>query len=127
MHHDYDGFYEQEIMYRELMDYPPVSNLLTVKVSSKYEPFANDAPMWLLNVATRKFEKICKDTGLEMPQAIGPSRASVYKLNDIFSVLLFFKHKQYTVLTQVKDILEMYIREHEQDFKMVSVQFDFNQ
>ena len=127
MHHDYDGFYEQEIMYRELMDYPPVSNLLTVKVSSKYEPFANDAPRWLLNVATRKVEKICKDTGLEMPQAIGPSRASVYKLNDIFSVLLFFKHKQYTVLTQVKDILEMYIREHEQDFKMVSVQFDFNQ
>ena len=44
-----------------------------------------------------------------------------------FSVLLFFKHKQYTVLTQVKDILEKYIREHEQDFRMVSVQFDFNQ
>lgn len=62
-----------------------------------------------------------------MPRAIGPSRASVYKLNDIFSVLLFFKHKQYTVLTQVKDILEKYIREHEQDFRMVSVQFDFNQ
>ena len=51
----------------------------------------------------------------------------MYKLNDIFSVLLFFKHKQYTVLTQVKDILEKYIREHEQDFRMVSVQFDFNQ
>ena len=62
-----------------------------------------------------------------MPRAIGPSRASVYKLNDIFSVLLFFKHKQYTVLTQVEDILEKYIREHEQDFRMVSVQFDFNQ
>ena len=127
MHHDYDGFYEQEIMYRELMDYPPVSNLLTVKVSSKYEQLANDAPVWLLNVATRELEKIFGDTELEMPRAIGPSRASVYKLNDIFSVLLFFKHKQYTVLTQVKDILEKYIREHEQDFKMVSVQFDFNQ
>lgn len=127
MHHDYDGFYEQEIMYRELMDYPPVSNLLTVKVSSKYEQLANDVPERLLNVATRELEKIFGDTELEMPRAIGPSRASVYKLNDIFSVLLFFKHKQYTVLTQVKDILEKYIREHEQDFKMVSVQFDFNQ
>lgn len=127
MHHDYDGFYEQEIMYRELMDYPPVSNLLTVKVSSKYEQLANDAPERLLNVATRELEKIFGDTELEMPRAIGPSRASVYKLNDIFSVLLFFKHKQYTVLTQVKDILEKYIMEHEQDFKMVSVQFDFNQ
>ena len=127
MHHDYDGFYEQEIMYRELMDYPPVSNLLTVKVSSKYEQLANDVPERLLNVATRELEKIFGDTELEMPRAIGPSRASVYKLNDIFSVLLFFKHKQYTVLTQVKDILEKYIREHEQDFRMVSVQFDFNQ
>ncbi len=127
MHHDYDAFYEQEIMYRELMDYPPVSNLLTVKVSSKYEPLANDAAVWLLDAAKRELEKIYGDAEFEMPRAIGPSKASVYKLNDIFSVLLFFKHKQYTVLTQVKDILEKYIREHEQDFKMVSVQFDFNQ
>ena len=126
MRHDYDAFYEQEIMYRELMDYPPVSNLLTVKVSSKNEQLANDVTVWLLQEATRELRKIYYDED-DMPHAIGPSRASVYKLNDIFSVLLFFKHKQYTVLTQVKDILEKYIREHEQDFKMVSVQFDFNQ
>ena len=113
-------------MYRELMDYPPVSNLLTVKVSSKNEQLANDVTVWLLQEATRELRKIYYDED-DMPHAIGPSRASVYKLNDIFSVLLFFKHKQYTVLTQVKDILEKYIREHEQDFKMVSVQFDFNQ
>ncbi len=126
MKHDYDAFYEQEIMYRELMDYPPVSNLLTVKVSSKNEQLANDTPVWLLQETTKELRKIYYDEG-DMPRAIGPSRASVYKLNDIFSVLLFFKHKQYTVLTQVKDILEKYIREHEQDFRMVSVQFDFNQ
>ena len=125
--HDYEGFYEQEIMYRALMDYPPVSNLLTVTVSSKHEPLANDAIVWLLNAATKEIEKIYGGTDCEVPQVIGPSRAAVYKLNDIFSVLLFFKHKQYTVLTQIKDILEKYIREHEQDFKMVSVQFDFNQ
>lgn len=126
MKHDYDAFYEQEIMYRELMDYPPVSNLLTVKVSSKNEQLANDTPVWLLQETTKELRKIYYDEG-DMPRTIGPSRASVYKLNDIFSVLLFFKHKQYTVLTQVKDILEKYIREHEQDFRMVSVQFDFNQ
>lgn len=126
MKHDYDAFYEQEIMYRELMDYPPVSNLLTVKVSSKNEQLANDTPVWLLQETTKELRKIYYDED-DMPRAIGPSRASVYKLNDIFSVLLFFKHKQYTVLTQVKDILEKYIREHEQDFRMVSVQFDFNQ
>lgn len=125
--HDYEGFYEQEIMYRALMDYPPVSNLLTVTVSSKHEPLANDAIVWLLNAATKEIKKIYGGTDCEVPQVIGPSRAAVYKLNDIFSVLLFFKHKQYTVLTQIKDILEKYIREHEQDFKMVSVQFDFNQ
>ena len=126
MKHDYDAFYEQEIMYRELMDYPPVSNLLTVKVSSKNEQLANDTPVWLMQEAVGELKKIYYDED-DMPRAIGPSRASVYKLNDIFSVLLFFKHKQYTVLTQVKDILEKYIREHEQDFRMVSVQFDFNQ
>ena len=125
--HDYDGFYEQEIMYRELMDYPPVSNLMAVKVSSKYEKNANDAAAWLLDFIKRQLEKDTDNTPENLPRIIGPTRASVYKLNDIFSVLLYFKHKQYTVLTQIKDILEKYIREHEQDFKLVSVQFDFNQ
>ena len=85
---DYDAFYEQEIMYRELMDYPPVSNLLTVKVSSKNEQLANDIPVWLLQETTKELRKIYYDED-DMPRAIGPSRASVYKLNDIFSVLLF--------------------------------------
>ena len=124
--HDYDGFYEQEIMYRELMDYPPVSNLMAVKVSSKYEKNANDAAAWLLDFIKRQLEKDTDNTPENLPRIIGPTRASVYKLNDIFSVLLYFKHKQYTVLTQIKDILEKYIKDNGQDFKTISVQFDFN-
>lgn len=124
--HDYDGFYEQEIMYRELMDYPPVSNLMAVKVSSKYEKNANDAAAWLLDFIKRQLEKDTDNIPENLPRIIGPTRASVYKLNDIFSVLLYFKHKQYTVLTQIKDILEKYIKDNGQDFRTISVQFDFN-
>lgn len=36
-HQDYTGFFEQEIQYRTLLNYPPVSNLLLVKLSSKDE------------------------------------------------------------------------------------------
>ena len=125
--HDYDGFYEQEIMYRELMDYPPAANLMTVKLSSKYEKNANDAAARLHDYVKRQLEKDMQYAQEMMPRIIGPTKAPVYKLNDIFSVLLFFKHKQYTVLTQIKDILEKYIKEQEQDFKTISVQFDFNQ
>ena len=34
---DYKAFYEQEIMYRTLLNYPPVCNMLLVKLSSKDE------------------------------------------------------------------------------------------
>ena len=114
-------------MYRELMDYPPAANLMTVKLSSKYEKNANDAAARLHDYVKRQLEKDMQYAQEMMPRIIGPTKAPVYKLNDIFSVLLFFKHKQYTVLTQIKDILEKYIKEQEQDFKTISVQFDFNQ
>lgn len=123
--HDYDGFYEQEIMYRDLMQYPPVSNLMSVKLSSKDERMVNEAAVSLRREAAAYVETM--DTRNEAVQIIGPTRAPVYKVNDIFSVLLYFKQKQYTVLTQIKDILERYIREHELELRYINVQFDFNQ
>ena len=35
--HDYESFYNEEIAFRELMDYPPVYNFMTVRIASEDE------------------------------------------------------------------------------------------
>lgn len=115
--HDYEGFYEQEIMFRQLMSYPPVCNLLEVKVSSKYEALANEYAGILKDIAEKMQEDI---------RIIGPAKATIYKINDIYSVLVYVKHGEYTVLTQIKDRMEEYIHNNENQLKNVNIQFEFN-
>jgi primosomal protein N' (replication factor Y) len=109
---DYKGYYEQEIMYRTLLNYPPVYNMLLVKFSSRYENRLNEA--------------VCsvdiKNTDV---QVIGPSNASLYKADDIYSKVIYYKTEEYSVLTDIKDELEQFIQGNEL-FRYVSVQFDFN-
>lgn len=125
VNHDYDGFYEQEIMYRDLMSYPPVSNLMSVKISSRDEALANGTAGQLKSVILAQRKELEEQYG--QLSVIGPTKAPVYKINDVFSVFLYFKQKKYTVLTYIKDILEEYIEKSREQLKNVTIQFDFNQ
>lgn len=113
---DYEAFYEQEILYREIMLYPPVWNMLVVLCASKWEQTAYDG-------AAKLLEQIQK--GTHPVQAIGPADAAVAKVNDIYKKVLYLKAQEYETLVCVKDCLEQYVRDN-RDFKDVIVQFDFN-
>lgn len=63
-----------------------------------------------------------KLTGLQM---IGPSDASVARVKDIYRRVLYFKHENYSVLIQMKDVLEQFISQH-REFGNVIIQFDFD-
>ena len=56
---------------------------------------------------------------------IGPSDASIAKLNDVYRKVVYIKTREYKVLVDLKNKLEAYIRDNN-DFKYVNVQFDFN-
>jgi primosomal protein N' (replication factor Y) len=99
-------------MYRTLLNYPPVYNMLLVKFSSRYENRLNEA-VCSVNI---------KNTEV---QVIGPSNASLYKADDIYSKVIYYKTEEYSVLTDIKDELEQFIQGNEL-FRYVSVQFDFN-
>ncbi|MCM1468723.1 MAG: primosomal protein N' [Alistipes sp.] len=109
---DYDEFYDQEILYRTLLEYPPVSNMLLVKFSSGQEEKLIKA------VNTVKITK-------EGVKIIGPCDAALYKADDIYNKVLYYKAGEYGRLTEIKDELERFVKDNE-DFKYVSVQFDFN-
>lgn len=109
---DYVEYYNQEILYRTLLGYPPISNMLLAKFSSKYEEKLIKA----VNTVNIRMENV---------QVIGPSDAQLYKADDIYNKVIYYKSGDYGLLTRVKDALEEFVRDNG-EFKYVSLQFDFN-
>lgn len=123
---DYNAFYEQEILYRKLLNYPPISNMLLVRISSKDEKALEKAAV-MLDISGETGRKACLMTGDEISgvQVIGPVNASLYKANDIYNKVLYIKAASYELLTFYKDEIEELVRDN-QDFKKINLQFDFN-
>ena len=121
---DYEGFYEEEILYREMMEYPPVSHMLAVQI------FARDETRGI-QLADRLAETVrdahfAEGAGAEQEKAlrvIGPAPASIGKINDIFRFVFYVKCAEYDKLIQVKDRAEEMLRRWK---PQETVQFDFD-
>lgn len=114
---DYTGFYKEEIAYRTLMGYPPVSNMLMVNLSSKNAEQLERACMELKEkIPLWKQEKM---------MITGPVQAGVYKLNDYYNQVMYLRAEEYGKLTCFKDWLEGLCLENSL-FRNVNLQFDFN-
>ena len=121
---DYEGFYEQEIMYRKLGFYPPVWNLLLVMCTSEDERKLQFASEKIVRHLQKQIdmEEHFKGKALQM---VGPADATIARVNDIYRKVIYIKTKDYQNLVLLKDRLEYYIKDNK-DFGQVSVQFDFN-
>ena len=114
--HDYKGFYYEEISFRKLMNYPPSWTMLKIMLLSEDEK--------KLLSETERFTVVLKDmlTGRKKVKLFGPSKAIVYKLNDIYRMVYYLKSADYAELVSIKDELgDKPFRE-----KDVSIQLDFN-
>ena len=121
---DYESFYEQEIMYRQLGFYPPVWNLLLVMCTSEDEKklqFASEKIVRRLQ-ETLDTEEIFHKKAIHM---VGPADATIARVNDVYRKVIYIKTKDYQDLVLLKDRLEYYMKDNK-DFGQVSVQFDFN-
>lgn len=114
---DYSGFYNEEIIYRRLMGYPPISNMLAIHISGKEEE--------TLDVASMYLKKYIEQIYIKAIQIIGPTNESISKINDIYRKIIYIKHSNYELLTWIKDKLEQYI-EVNNGFNQINIQFDFN-
>lgn len=112
---DYKAFYEREILYRKLMKYPPVIQMMGILITSAGEEQVNEAAEFIVEIVA----------GAHGLQVIGPADANVYKVSDIYRKVLYAKHEEYEILIEVKDRVEERIKELEL-FKSVGLQFDFN-
>ena len=116
---DYRSFYEEEILYRELMEYPPVCHMLAVLVASGEEQRAKELSGQLSGLLEQQ-------TGEQKQQirVFGPAPAGIGKVKDIYRFVFYVKCRQYDALVRVKDRLEAYLKAH--PLKNETVQFDFD-
>ena len=112
---DYEGFYEEEILYRTFSSYPPVCQMLAVMVSGKEEET-------VINTAGQLAEN-AQEADKEAA-VIGPAPAGISKINDIYREVFMVKAKQEESLIAIKDLLEMQFDALNK--KEINIQFDFN-
>lgn len=115
---DYPAFYQEEISYRSLLDYPPAAHMLAVLGSCGDEALLEQA-MHYVELFVRKAY-----SGRDL-HVIGPAAASVGKVKDIYRRVLYLKHYEYGQLVSIKDKLEKYI-EINSGFRKIYIQFDFS-
>lgn len=112
---DYDAFYDEEMGYRELMGYPPSNHMMAVRISCA------DA-----DLATKLSNELYKLTSVDdRVNIIGPADAAVYKINDIYNRVIYYKCRDYALLIQIKDIIENYLKRDVPCYKECHVVFDF--
>lgn len=124
---DYRAFYEEEILYRDLMQYPPVAHMLAVQIYALQEKEGTALGDKLTKQAREYGEFLGQKNGWKLQeglQVIGPAPAGIGKVNDIYRFVFYVKHGEYDVLIGVKDMLEQSIKE--MDLRQINIQFDFD-
>ena len=89
-------------MYRELGGYPPVCDILAVLVTSRSRELAE-------NTCTSMAEYI-KGVS-DNVKVIGPAKAGIGKINDVFRFVFFIKSRDERLMTECKNRLESGIME----------------
>lgn len=112
---DYESFYEEEILYRQLLSYPPVCHILAVMVYSRSE-----------EAAEQFAQQLAQKAKTQAPESIlvGPAPAGIRKINDLYRQVFMIKASGEDILINIKDILEEEIEKNKGN--QINVMFDFD-
>ena len=147
---DYEGFYKEELTYRQLLSYPPASHILAVQFYSKKQEEAlagaQEAASYVRQrtqsrqvTQSRQFTQQMSGTvqiptpaathnaaSVALPDTIviGPAPALIGKINDVYRYGIYLKNHDYEKLVELKDGIEQ-MRSLPQRQKALC-QFDFD-
>ena len=88
---DYEAFYEEEIVYRMVGDYPPAGRMLHILVQSKDERRA-------LGLATALAKRVKNPV-----RVLGPAKESISKINDYYRYSLYLKSSSEELLEENRE------------------------
>ena len=125
---DYEAFYDKEIEYRRLMNYPPVWNMLLIHVTSPDESECGSMAQRVHDTAAQMISHIENSQSPDdrhQIQLIGPADATIAKVNDIYRKVIYMKTSDYAALISVKDGIEQAVKAYTA-MKNANISFDFN-
>lgn len=125
---DYEAFYDKEIEYRRLMNYPPVWNMLLIHVTSPDESECGSMAQRVHDTAAQMISHIENSQSPDdrhQIQLIGPADATIAKVNDIYRKVIYMKTSDYAALISVKDGIEQAVKA-DTAMKNANISFDFN-
>lgn len=117
--HDYKGFFNDEIAFREAMWYPPFCDIVTLLASGTNETLVARC----IRDAAKKLDAYLKETKSQRSVMLGPSPSSVSKIKDKFRYRIVVKCENADSLNEIlKEVVVDSIKEH----KYVSLSVDKN-
>ena len=125
---DYEAFYDKEIEYRRLMNYPPVWNMLLVHVTSPDESECGSMAQQVYDIAAQMISHMDENQSpydRHLIQLIGPADATIAKVNDIYRKVIYMKTSDYAALISIKDGIEQAVKA-DTAMKNANISFDFN-
>ena len=125
---DYEAFYDKEIEYRRLMNYPPVWNMLLVHVTSSDESECGSMAQQVYDIASQMISHTDENQSPDdrhLIQLIGPADATIAKVNDIYRKVIYMKTSDYAALLSIMDGIEQAVKA-DTAMKHANISFDFN-
>lgn len=95
---DYQAFYEQEIMFRRIMKYPPISHMFMMLFEGKDEADTENAAIYTGTMIKNRMNG--------RGELLGPSKAGISKGKDLYRYVIYIKDRSIEELMDVKDELE---------------------
>ena len=118
---DYAGFYREEMAFRDLCGYPPLREMVSVRLLCENETHLQQAAGYL-----KKYCDLLKETaGSGAMTVLGPLTPQIAKVKDIYRQDLLLKSPDKRRLVWAKDQMEKYI-EMNSGYRNITVQFDFH-
>lgn len=136
---DYESFYEEEILYREIGMYPPAAHMMAVLVTGQEEESAGRLAEELARLARQEenAETLSLSEGERNAESgrapgqkkenltvLGPGTASLAKLNDCYRFIFYMKSSDTKKLAKARERMESYIQTLQK--RSEQVQFDID-
>ena len=113
---NYQEFYDKEVVYRDLMDYPPCSHMLLMSIQSEDLRQADGQAKAVAEMIKKHFPDV---------RLLGPQDAGIAKIKDVYRKSIYVKNRDYQVLVDIKDIIDEYLLDNN-SYNKAYVFFDFD-
>ena len=114
---DYEGFYDLEIAYRDLMSYPPMSGMLAMLLQGADED--------ILEAESEKIKTMILEMDIPLLRVTGPTPAVISKISDIYRRVIYLKHEDVKELYCVWEMIDEAVK-NETISKEIRVEYDEN-